>query len=31
VDNGGFTSPTFGQVISDRGARLIQFGLKLYF
>ncbi len=31
VDNGGFNSPTFAQVISDRGARLIQFGLKLYF
>ena len=31
VDNGGFYSPTFAQVISDRGARLIQFGLKLYF
>jgi hypothetical protein len=31
VDNSGFVSPTFAQVISDRGARLIQFGLKLYF
>ena len=31
VDNNGFESPTFAQVISDRGQRLIQFGLKLYF
>ena len=31
VDNNGFNSPTFAQVISDRGPRLIQFGLKLYF
>jgi hypothetical protein len=31
VDNTGFLSPTFAQVISDRGQRLIQFGLKLYF
>jgi hypothetical protein len=31
VDNSGYLSPTFAQVISDRGARLIQFGLKLYF
>jgi Carboxypeptidase regulatory-like domain/TonB dependent receptor len=31
VDNSGFLSPTFAQVISDRGPRLIQFGLKLYF
>jgi hypothetical protein len=30
VDYGG-GSGTFGQVISDRGPRLIQFGLKLYF
>jgi hypothetical protein len=30
VDNGG-GSPTFGQVIADRGPRLIQFGLKFYF
>ncbi|MGB9402039.1 MAG: carboxypeptidase regulatory-like domain-containing protein [Candidatus Acidiferrales bacterium] len=30
VDNAGGSS-TFGQVISDRGPRLIQFGLKLYF
>jgi hypothetical protein len=28
-DNGG--SATFGQVTEDRGPRLIQFGLKLYF
>ncbi|MGA7625356.1 MAG: carboxypeptidase regulatory-like domain-containing protein [Candidatus Acidiferrales bacterium] len=31
VDNTGYLSPTFAQVISDRGPRLIQFGLKLYF
>lgn len=31
VDNSGWISPTFGQVISDRGPRLIQFGLKFYF
>ena len=30
VDNSGGSS-TFGQIISDRGMRLIQFGLKLYF
>ncbi len=30
VDNAGGSS-TFGQVISDRGPRLIQFGLKFYF
>lgn len=30
VDNSG-GSPTFGQVLSDRGPRLIQFGLKFYF
>jgi hypothetical protein len=24
-------SPTFGQVLNDRGPRLIQFGLKFYF
>jgi hypothetical protein len=31
VDNGGYLSPTFAQVVSDRGMRLIQFGLKFYF
>jgi Carboxypeptidase regulatory-like domain len=31
VDNSGYLSPTFAQVISDRGPRLIQFGLKFYF
>jgi hypothetical protein len=31
VDNMGYLSPTFAQVISDRGPRLIQFGLKFYF
>ena len=30
VDNSGGSS-TFGQVISDRGPRVIQFGLKFYF
>ena len=30
VDNAGGSS-TFGQVLTDRGPRLIQFGLKLYF
>jgi hypothetical protein len=30
VDDAGGSS-TFGQVLSDRGPRLIQFGLKLYF
>jgi hypothetical protein len=30
VDNAGGSS-TFGQVITDRGPRLIQFGLKFYF
>jgi hypothetical protein len=30
VDDFG-SSPTFGQVTEDRGPRLIQFGLKLYF
>ncbi len=30
IDDAGFSS-TFGQVLNDRGPRLIQFGLKFYF
>ena len=29
-DTAGF-SPTFGQITSDRGPRIIQFGLKFYY